>query len=385
MLISKDAMRKRYESAKKIMKDNNLEAIFVIGDRMPGDEMTGDFQYFVGNYIWYRRHCVLMFPDHEPVLLSGAWISTQKAKQCCWIEDCRAVSSDLNFFENIANVLAEKGVKSGRVGVNLLYMSVVAEKVIHEKIPGIEFAEIHPEIMKLRYNPGIEERALIKKSAELADGAYEYIRQFIKPGVTQNKIRAELENYMIGEGAEECFTGVTSGRYSTTADKNKLGFSYPPLADMKKVEPGDAVWLEITPRYDGYWSQLVRYVQVSEPNPELEEVHALIRKTLDLAVKGVQPGKTIGSMVRELREKFPSISSDYTIGWNVGHICGLDLTDGNLLDESEVIMAPGMALIIHPSLIKLDGTCELFTGETYMVTETGCERLMKSDDKIYVV
>lgn len=47
MLIPKEEMQERYESAKEIMKEHNLNAMFLIGDSMSGDELTGDFQYFV--------------------------------------------------------------------------------------------------------------------------------------------------------------------------------------------------------------------------------------------------------------------------------------------------------------------------------------------------
>ena len=385
MLISKDSMRKRCESANQIMKDNGLEAIFLIGDRQPGEEMSGDLQFFVNNYIWYRRHCVLLFPNQEPVLISGACITSQKVKEYLWIEDCRETNTDDELYNTIAAVLKERGVKSGLVGANLYCVSVIADKVIREAIPGVKLVDVHPEIMKLRLNPGKEERELIKRGSELCDGAYEHVLRFIKPGVTQNKLRGELDNYIIGSGADDVFNGVSSGRYSIKAGKNKLGYSTPPVADFREIERGDTIWLEITPRFDGYWSQLVRFVSVSEPNAELEEVHSFVLKALQATIEGIKPGETIGSMVRAMKKKFPAFTSDYKVGNFVGHICGLDLTDGNLTDDSEVIMTPGMALIVHPSIVSLDGSGEIFSGETYMVTETGYERLMKSDDKIHVV
>jgi len=295
------------------------------------------------------------------------------------------VRSDEDVFNFIVSILTERGVTSGRVGTNLYFLYVSAERYIREKLPNVELVEMHPEIMKLRLNPDMEARALVRKSSEIADGAYAHALKHIKAGVTENKVRAEIDNYIYAAGGDDCFTGVAAGRYSNVPGKNKARFAWPPTAALNKIEPGDTVVLEITPRLDGYWSQIVRFVSVSEPNPELVEINDYIQKSIEFAVEGVQPGKTIGSMCRAVREKFAAYTNEYTIGHNIGHLCGLDLTDGNLLDDSEVMMVPGLALIIHPSVMRLDGTCELFGGDTFMVTETGCENLMKSDTKIHVV
>jgi len=385
MLLSKEVMRERYESARKIMKENDLKAMFFFGDRHPGDELTGDFQYFTNTFIWYRRHCVLLFPDQEPALISGSWIQTQNLKRWCWIDDCRIVRSDEDVFDFIVNILKEKGVTSGRVGTSLYYTSIAVSNWIKERLPDIELVEIHPEIMKLRHNPGMETRDIMRKSAAIADGAFKHALPFIRAGNTENKVRGEIDNYIYKHGGDDCFTGVSAGPYSGDASKNKSRFAWPPTARLQVIEPGDTVVLEITPRFDGYWSQIVRYVSVGGPNPDLEETHRYNLKAMEIIKGEIEPGRTIGSMCTALRQKFAAFTSDYIIGHNIGHMCGLDLTDGNLLDDSEVVMTPGMGLIIHPSILKADNTCEIFAGETYMVTETGFEELNSSENKIYVV
>ena len=385
MLLSKEIMRQRYESARKIMKDKDLAAMFFFGDRHPGDELTGDFQYFANTFIWYRRHCVLLFPDKEPALISGSWIQTQNIKRWCWIDDCRIVFSDEDVFNYIVRILKERGVTKGRVGTSLYYVSTVAERWIKERLPDIELVEVHPEIMNLRLNPGMETRAIMKRSAEIADGAFHHVLPFIKAGATENKVRGEIDNYIYENGGDDCFTGVSAGPYSLDASKNKSRFAWPPTAQLQVIEPKDIVVLEITPRYDGYWSQIVRYVSVGGPNPDLEEIFRYNQKCIEFITEEIKPGNTIGNMCTAVREKFAAYTGEYVMGHNIGHLCGLDLTDGNLLDDSKVVMSPGMGIIVHPSILKADKTCEIFSGQTYMVTENGYDAINSSDNKVYVV
>ena len=385
MLISKEEMKKRYELGRQIMKENHLEAIFLIGDYMPGDELSGDFQYFVNNYIMYRRHCVLMFPNQEPTLISGGWVQTENAKKNCWIDDCRAVGSDTEFFNKIADILVEKKIEKGAVGTNTYYVSMAIQQILKDKIPGISLVDVHRDIMRLRMHHSKGEMDIIRRCCEIADGAYEHIIPFIKPGITQNELRGELDNFMISKGAENTFTCVSTGVYSTDPSRNTLQLTHVPLADFKTVKENDTVWLEITPQFDGYWGQLVRLVSVSQQNDELEEVSQFVQAAIEAAEEEIRPGNTVGQMVRTMRKRFASYTDRYQIGSNVGHICGLDLTDAPIDDDSELEMVVGMAMIIHPSVLTPDGAGEVFFGETYMVTEDGCERLMKADYQISVV
>lgn len=385
MLIPKEEMQERYESAKEIMKEHNLNAMFLIGDYMPGDELTGDFQYFVNNYIMYRRHCILMFPNKEPILISGGWVQTENAKKNCWIDECRSVGSDKEFFENIVNILKENEVVQGNVGTNTYYVSMALENMLKKKMPNIHLVDIHSEIMVLRKHHSREEMKIIRKCCEICDGAYDYVKALIKPGVTQNQIRAELDRFMISHGAENTFNCVSAGFYSTDGDKNDLQLTHVPLANFKTVKENDTVWLEMTPQFDGYWSQMVRLVAVSKPNEELEEISKYVQMAIKASVSEIYPGNTIGNMIKTMRENFSTYTDKYKIGANIGHICGLDLTDFPIVDGSELKIEVGMALIIHPSILTTNDTGEVFFGETYMVTENGCERLMKSDYEIKVV
>lgn len=385
MLISKKTMRKRCESAVKLMKEKELKAIFFVGDRMPGDEITGDFHYFVNNYVLNYRHCVFLFPDSEPVLLSGGWIQTQAAERNCWISDCRQGPSAVALAEEIPQILLEKGVESGKIGTNFEFVSLAVLNEIKNKLPNIELIDVHDEVFKLRGNHDTEENELIKKSAALCDGAYEHILQFLKPGVTENKIRAELNSYMIENGAEECFNLVSSGKFSKNLKEHSLPLPYVPNGRFKTIQKGEVVMLEITPQYDGYWSQMVRYVSISEPNALLETVHDLSLELIKTAVQEIYPGNTIDRLVASMQNKMEELTKDFKLGACLGHTCALDLTEHLIKKDTTAVMEPGMALIIHPSILTATGECESFWGQTYMVTNTGCECLMKSDDNLYVL
>lgn len=383
MLLSKKEMILHEQAAKQIMKSHGLKAMFLIGDRMPGNNRTGDFQYFTNNYVLNYRQCVIFFPDSEPVLLSGGWIQTQAAQRNCWINDLRSISNAEALLKTLPSVLKERNVTSGAVGTNFDQTSLAVVHAINSELPDVELVEIHPDIMKYRLIRSEEEQQISRKCAALCDGAYEHIRKIIKPGITENQIRGELERYMISNGAEDCFNLVSSGRYSIDAAKNTLGLPYTPDASMKTISSGDTVVMELTPRYDCYWTQMVRYVSVLEENKDLQKVHDV---TIDIIRAGksvLKPGVTIAQLASAMKDYAAKITSDFTLG-GMGHVCGLDLTEFVISTDCNVVLNPGMTIILHPTLYTSDGNSPIFWGETYMITNTGWECLSSADKQLYI-
>ena len=65
-----------------------------------------------------------------------------------------------------------------------------------------------------------------------------------------------------------------------------------------------------------------------------------------------------------------------------GHLCGTDMVDARVTPVNEQVLAPWMAVIIHPTVYTPDLKNQFFWGETYLITKDGCERLHKSGDEM---
>ena len=70
----------------------------------------------------------------------------------------------------------------------------------------------------------------------------------------------------------------------------------------------------------------------------------------------------------------------YRAPWRPGHAIGLDLIDfWSVTDSNTTILEPGMTLAIHPNVLlvpELEGN-GVGMGYTYLITDTGSERLSK--------
>jgi Xaa-Pro dipeptidase len=138
--------------------------------------------------------------------------------------------------------------------------------------------------------------------------------------------------------------------------------------------------MEITPRYEGYWTQLVRTVNVGEHNKDLEKLKMICQGATKEALKSLKPGKTIKDIVVSMEAYVKGCG--YILKPPLGHLCGIDLVEARVSWQNEMEIKTGMAIIIHPTIFTPDGKTSFFWGETYLVTPDGYERLNKATDEL---
>ena len=72
----------------------------------------------------------------------------------------------------------------------------------------------------------------------------------------------------------------------------------------------------------------------------------------------------------------------YLLRAPIGHTCGVDLNETPVSQQNEMVLEPGTAAILHPTVFTPDGKNSFFWGETYLVTSSGYERLYRSTDEL---
>ena len=377
MAFSNNERERREKAMRAIMQARGLAALILFGDVCSGNDFYGDFRYYTDNRIITSRQVAALFPDKEPVLLVGSAIQRQAASRRSSIRDCRHTET---MMLDLAKVLKERGLSGGKVGVNFEVLPVTWHEHLKGEFSGVEWVHTHQEVLEARFLRSPEEADIFRKSGLLADGSFEAAARMIAPGVSEYEIAAAIEGYARARGAEEHFTLIGSGRF-VPGDANGLPLPYSP--SPRRVEAGDSVVMEITPRVEGYWTQLVRTVNVGTPNPELEK---LFRVSRDSIAKGLERLKA-GARVKDVVEAITA----YVTGCGLlprppyGHICGVDLIEQRVSAENERALTAGTAVIIHPTVFSADGKNSFFWGETYLVTDGGWEPLNHASSDLLTV
>jgi len=246
------------------------------------------------------------------------------------------------------------------------------------KLDPVEMVPLGGLIQKLREIKDPEEISFVKKAVAIADKAFSRILDYIRPGVTELEIAAELEYFMRKEGssAPSFETIVASGLRSSMPHG---------LASEKKIAPGDPVTMDFGATYSGYCSDLTRTVFVGQPSDELRKIYGIVLEAqlkAEEALRAGLYGKDIDSVARK-------IISDYgygdCFGHGLGHGVGKEIHEEPRLSPSGLKkLEPGMIVTIEPGIYdnKIGG---VRIEDMAVVTENGAEILTRSPKQMIVL
>jgi Xaa-Pro aminopeptidase len=366
--------KRRHGAIQNLLKEKNLQALLLIGNMTVGHSYHGDFRYYTNNHIFFQRQVALVFPGAEPVLFNYSDFSRRASVERSMISDVRVST---NFIADAVESIKAQGASRGRIGVNFEMLPATWYMYLRSELAGAELLDVHDDIMEIRFQHSEEEIEVFRKGAALADAGFEAALKVIRPGVSEYEIIAEIEHVSRRQGADEHFTLIGSGKFSFS---NERSLPLPVSPSEKRIQAGESIVLEITPRYKGYWTQLVRMVNVGQRNEELEKIQTVARDAIKRGLEEFKPGKKVKDVALAMQAYIAK--TEFVPRAPFGHVCAIDLVEERVSVDNERLFIPGYAAIVHPLVQTADLKNVIFWGETYLATKTGYERLHKTGDDL---
>jgi len=377
-MFSLGEKKRRLGAADEMMKSERLEAVLIVGNGAVGVRAYGCYRYFVDNRVYYHMQAMIALPGQEPTVCCST-LTHLKALNSRNYTDVRVLGDDI--LSGVISVLKEKGVAEGRLGVSFEMLPAGWYQKIVKELPNLELIDVTERIFEIRATRSAEEVELYRRCAKIADAGFSAVSRAAKPGVHEHELAAVLDYEMKKNGAEETFTLLSSGRFSFK--NNGLDCLHFGAAPSRELQKGDSVAFEITPRYQGYWTQMVRTISIGEPSEDFIALHKMVRDTIEETIRLLKPGVLLRDVIRFMMDYISA--AGYVPSMPCGHICAIDLNEGRVDPESDVVLKSGMAVILHPTILTPEIKTGIFWGETYLVTPDGGECLMKSSKDLLVV
>lgn len=192
-----------------------------------------------------------------------------------------------------------------------------------------------------------EECRLVEKCAELALSGYEALCAAVQNNVTESKLVSELDYAMKKQGAEETLTTLNCGFLN---DANGMGLLHSAANSQKAVKYGDCIAAAITPRYNGYWVQMLRTLCVGKENQTAVAMHEAVAGWISAAANLLIPGNKVSTVAQKIEEE--ARAAGYTIGGIQGYICGVDLREQPISAENETKLTQDMTVILSQIILK---------------------------------
>jgi Xaa-Pro aminopeptidase len=185
---------------------------------------------------------------------------------------------------------------------------------------------------------------IIKKAVKIADDAFTHILPYIKPGIAEIEIAAEMEYYMKKAGAigASFETIVASGQRSSMPHG---------VASDKKLELGDPITLDYGAYYEHYCSDMTRTVFLGQPKDEMKKIYNIVLEAQLKSSEGAAAGllgKDIDLIARDIIYKN---GYENNFGHGLGHSVGLEIHEdprfspsGNIKIENDMVITvePGI-------------------------------------------
>ncbi|MFN8438169.1 MAG: aminopeptidase P N-terminal domain-containing protein [Cytophagales bacterium] len=255
-------------------------------------------------------------------------------------------------------------------------------KWFKQKYPLHGLGRIAPLLQEMRMFKSPEEIEQIKKAAQITKEAYNRILKFVKPGVKEYEIEAEITHEFIRNGSRgHAYEPIIA------SGKNACVLHY--IDNDKVCYDGDLLLLDFGAEYGNYNADLTRVIPVNGKfTPRQKEVYnavlAVYYKALEHLKAGVSFSEYETQVVNEMQHQLielglftqtevvnqpadqPLYKKYFMHG--VSHYLGLDVHD---VGHKHVPISVGMVLTIEPGIYIKEEGIGIRIENDILVTETG--------------
>lgn len=320
--------------------------------------------------------CLYLGSDGDITLLTRA-PDRRVARYTSNIKDVRVWvdRADAKPADELRQILQEHGCRGGRLGVEWEAYGLTARngQRLSAALDGFCALEDASDLVTgLRLVKSPAELAYVGRAAELADRALGEALPLIRPGAFEGDILAVLQgtvfrgdgDYSGNEFIIGCGPAAELGRY---------------VAGRRTIEPDDQFTIEFAGVFRHYHSCLMRTYRVGKPNPLQEDLHRCALEAMDAATDALRPGRPVGEAYDAYadtlrRAGYLNYDKLNACGYGLGATFSPNWMDFPMLYSGSPVEArPGMIFFLHMAISH--GGYTAAPGETFLVTESGCERL----------
>ena len=236
---------------------------------------------------------------------------------------------------------------------------------------------------------------LMRKAGEIVGLTHNYLKQFLKPGITTIEIDKLANDFILKQNATPSFKNLYGFPGTICISINEEVVHGIP--SNRKLKDGDIITLDIGACYKGYHGDSAWTYPVGNVKPEILE---FLKQTEESLFKGLEVIKA-GSRVGDIGNSISEVAKKYNLGVVkelVGHGIGSEVHEdpdvpnygkkgtGPILKEGMVIAVEPMLNLGTEEIYMLDDDWTIVTADdlpsahfehTVLVTKDGYEILTK--------
>ena len=377
--------KKEFDSRKfktlKSMKEQNIDALLMFRQ----ESMYWLTGYDTFGYVFFQTLILDKFGN--TVLLTRA-PDLRQAENTSNIKDIRIWidKNNSNPTHDLKIILDELSLKGKKIGIEYEAYGMTGRSALQLNKSLKDYCEVEDKselITKLRVVKSQEELIYVKKAAGLADRALDEAWKYVKPGVNEAKILAEMQRVIFEGGGD-----YPANEFIIGSGYNALLCRY--QAEKRNLTNTDQISLEWAGTFKHYHSAMFRTILVGKVNPKHIKMYEACNEALKNCEKKLIPGGTAGDVfdihAKTLDDLGFKKSRMNACGYSLGSTFSPNWMDWPMLYRGNpYIIKPGNVFFMHMILMDSNNKLAMNLGETYLVTKKGNERLGKQKIDLVVV
>jgi len=364
--ISVDERMARVAKAQKLMQESGIDALLL--------ESGSSLVYFLG-VRWRRseRFTGALIPAEGEIAIVTPFFEEPSIRESMTFgDDVRTWHEHENPFALIASVLADRGLKSGKIAVE--------ETIRHFIVDGVQQAASSFEMVSgksvtrgCRMYKSSAELALMQAANNITIAAYSHVHGQVEEGMSPSEISALMNTATLALGGKANFSGVLLNEAS----------AYPHGTDQPQVvKDGGIILMDCGCEVHDYESDISRTWVYGEPTKKQRDVWDTVKRGQELAMETATVGTPAGKVDDVVRAYYES--KGYGPGYQtpglshrLGHGIGMDGHEPvNFVHGESTPIAAGMCFSNEPGIyafgefgVRLEDCLYITEGGPQLFTE----------------
>jgi len=355
------------------MKEKNLDALLLFRQ----ESMYWLTGYDTFGYVFFQ--CLVFTSEGNKILLTRA-ADFRQAQNTSNIKDIRiwVDRNNNNPAQELKSILVELNLENKNLGIEYETYGLTGKNAMMLNTSLNNFAKLHDEsflVSKHRLVKSDHEIKYVKKAAELADRALKKAWELSHPGADESDVLSAMQGAVLSGGGD-----YPGNEFIIGSGPDALLCRY--FSGRRKLDPIDQLTLEFAGVYRHYHSALMRTIPIGKAKKEHQELHEICLEALSACEKKLKVGNTVGEVFEQHRliidkTKYKSARLN-ACGYSLGATFAPSWMDWPMLYENNpVLIEKNHIFFMHMILMHSETQTAMNLGETYIVSENGCERLGK--------
>jgi Xaa-Pro dipeptidase len=368
--ISMDERRSRIEKARRLMRENKIDAIYL----EPGTSM---FYYTGMRWGTSERMFALVIPARGEIAWVCPKFEEERARELISMgKDIRTWEEDESPYQRVAEIFHDRGLRTGRVGIEERVRFFLFDG-IRKAAPRLEFVSATPITAGGRMFKSPAEIALLQKANDLTIIAYKATVESMREGMTQAEFAGNCASAFRALGVQgEIFCSF--GKYTAFPHGSKT---------PQILREGDMVLMDDGCTVEGYQSDITRTFVFGKPTQRQRDVWEIERKAQDAgfaAAKVGAPCEAVDAAARKVLTD-AGFGPDYKtpgLPHRTGHGIGLDGHEWTyFVRGNKTPIQPGMCFSDEPTIV-IYGEFGIRLEDCLYITENGPKFFTKQSPSI---